>query len=428
MTKKNDKWDWTIGHQLPMLDPHSKVKHQLVTDYLKRYISVLMSNELIPRLKLTLVDGFAGGGLYADGSSTAYGSPLLLLKTVQEAEAMLNLNRREPRIVDAQYHFVEANKSNFEYLKYVLNSEGYGNRVGTDIALYQNEFENVCPAIVAATAKRKGGERSLFLLDQYGYDDINLDTVRRVMGSLKGSEVILTFNVDSLLAFLSDTDKFHSITRRIGLEQHIDWAGYALLKAKSRWRELIQRQIAYGILKASGAKFMTLFFVTPKGGTPWSYWLVHLSNAYKANDVMKAVHWEHGNSFGHSLEPGYFQIGYQANQDVSVTGQSGLDFTQPAAFDADLYDASIANLREHLPRMIHAEKDGIPFIRLMEDIANRTNATAEIVKASLHDHIIHREIDAYSKSGTLRTKGFSIHQDDIIVSAKQKTIFFGTLE
>ena len=424
MSKKNDKWDWIIGRSLPELDSHSKVKHQLVTDYLKRYISVLMSNELIPRLKLTLVDGFAGGGLYAEGSGTAYGSPLLLLKSVQEAEALLNLKRREPRKVDAQYHFVEAKKTNFEHLKHVLTAEGYSNRVGQDIALYQSDFESVSRSIVASAARRKGGERALFLLDQYGYDDINLETVRHILGTLRGSEVILTFNVDSLLAFLTDTDQFHSITRRIGLEQHIDWKGYAELKAQYRWRELIQRQIAYGILKSSGAKFMTLFFVTPRGGTPWSYWLVHLSNAYKANDVMKTVHWEHGNSFGHSLEPGYFQIGYQANQDSSVTSQTGLEFAQPAAFDADLYEASVANLREHLPRLINAGADGTSFIQLMESIANRTNATANIVRESLHEHILTGDIEAYSSAGKLRTKGMSIHQNDIILPARQKTIFF----
>ncbi|MCS6767108.1 MAG: hypothetical protein MO847_12335, partial [Candidatus Protistobacter heckmanni] len=113
-----------------------------------------------------------------------------------------------------------------------------------------------------------------------------------------------------------------------------------MLKAQTRWREMIQRQLAYGIWKATGARFMTLFFVTPKGDKPWSYWLVHLSNVYKANDVMKGVHWEHGNSFGHSLEAGYYQLGYQANMDEKVTGQKGMLFQEPAAFDSQLREAS----------------------------------------------------------------------------------------
>jgi three-Cys-motif partner protein len=425
LSKKNDKWDWIVGQTPPSLDPHSKVKHQLVRDYLRRYISVLMSNELIPRLKLTLVDGFAGGGLYSDGNATAYGSPLLLLKTIQEAEALLNLKRREQRQVDVNYHFVELKKTNLDYLKHVLHAEGYANRIGVDIALYQNAFEDVCVPIVKAAAERKAGQRAIFLLDQYGYDDIKLQTVQHILRTLQGAEVILTFNVDSLLAFLSDTDQFHSITRRIGLEQYIDWQGYAELKAQSRWREMIQRQLAYGILKASGAKFMTLFFVTPLGETPWSYWLVHLSNAYKANDVMKGVHWEHGNSFGHSLEAGYFKIGYQANQDESVTKQAGLGFSAPAAFDMDLREASIATLQEFLPRIIYERTDGIQFIELMEGLANQTNATSDIARVSLDEHIMTKEIQVFSSKGGLRTKGSSIHQTDIIVPNKQRSIFLG---
>jgi three-Cys-motif partner protein len=424
LSKNNDKWDWIIGHPPPALDPHSKVKHQLVKDYLHRYIRVLMANERMPRLKLTLVDGFAGGGLYGHGSSTAYGSPLLLLKTVEEANIDLNKKRlHTPRLVDTECHFVEFKKSNFEYLRYVLQAEGYGERVGRDIVLYQNTFEEVCKAIVARAAARKGGQRAIFLLDQYAYDDIELATVRYILTSLQGAEVILTFNVDSLLAFLSDTDQFHTITRRIGLEEHINWQGYGRLKAQTRWREIIQRQLAYGIWKASGARFMTLFFVTPLGGTPWSYWLVHLSNAYKANDVMKAVHWEHGNSFGHSLEAGLFQIGYQANHDETVTGQRGLGFGEPAAFDKELRLASVANLSEQLPRIIHGYKDGVPFIDLMEGIANRTNATADIVKESLNHFILTREIEARTPEGGMRTKGASIHRNDIIVPHKQKSIF-----
>lgn len=426
MSKNNDKWDWIIGQSPPPLDPHSKVKHQLVTDYLRRYISVLMANERMPRLKLTLVDGFAGGGLYTDGSATAFGSPLLLLQTVREAEAVLNLKRiRSPRTVDAQYHFVELKKSNFDYLTQVLSAEGYSSRIGHDIALYQNDFEEVCKTIVAAAEYRKGGQRALFLLDQYAYDDIRLTTVQYILSKLQGAEVILTFNVDSLLAFLADTEQFHRITRRIGLEQYIDWKGYATLKAQKRWREMIQRQLAYGIWKASGARFMTLFFVTPRGDTPWSYWLVHLSNAYKANDVMKAVHWEHGNCFGHSLEAGLFQIGYQANQDESVTGQKGLDFSIPAAFDDVLYEASVTTLQEQLPKMIYEREHGVPFIELMEGIANRTNATADIVRESLHEHIVTKDIQAFSSDGGARTKGSSIHRDDILVPNKQRSIFLG---
>lgn len=424
MAKSKAKWNWEVGQPPPPLDPHSKVKHQVVTDYLRRYVSVLMANEKIPNLKLTLVDGFSGGGLYTDGADTKYGSPLLLLKTIEEAEALLNLKRSVvQRKVDAQFHFVEVHKPTCDYLKHALKAEGYSEKIGRSIAIYQNDFDEVYKSIVASAANRKGGQRALFLLDQYSYDKIKLKTVQHILSNLQGAEIILTFNFDSLLSFLTDSDQFHKITQKIGLQEYIDWDGYAALKAQGRWREIIQRQLAYGIWKASGARFMTLFFVTPLGDAPWSYWLVHLSNAYKANDVMKGVHWQYGNSFGHSLEPGYFQIGYKANQDEAVTRQSGFEFTQPAAFDTELLAASIETLSDKLPRIIHGCTEGISFSSVMEGIANQTNATADIVRSALDQAILTSEIQVVSPKGVIRTKGSSIHQNDIIVPHRQRSIF-----
>lgn len=402
------------------------MKHQLVRDYLYKYIKVLMANVKMPRLRLTLVDGFAGGGLYSDGSDTAPGSPLIMLQTVREAEAYLNANRTQiPREVEAQYHFVELNPSAFDHLKHVLNAEGYGSRVGKDIALYNRSFESVCSGIIAAAAERKHGQRAIFLLDQYSYDDIAMPTVRAIFENLQGAEVILTFNVDSLLTFITDSDQFHSITRRIGLEPYINWKDIARLKAGSQWRQIIQRQISHGIWKASGARFMTLFFVTPRGNRPWSYWLVHLSNAYRANDVMKTVHWDHGNSFGHSLEPGFFEIGYQANKDVDVTFQNEMNFSEAAAFDTVLRERSVDKLKDLLPRMIHQNPNGLAFNDLMCQLANQTNATEQIIKESLNEGVLTHEVQAVIEGGGMRTKGTSIRGTDILIPHRQRSIFLG---
>ena len=428
MSKTGDKWQWIVGHAPPPLDPHSKVKHQLVRDYLYKYIGVLMANEKMPRLKLTLVDGFAGGGLYTDDNGIAPGSPLIMLQTAREAEVYLNVARtQKPREVDTRYHFVEPNPSSFEHLTRTLKAEDYGSRIGKDILLYNNKFESVCANIVEAAATHKGGQRALFLLDQYAYNDIAMPTVRSIFQNLKGAEVILTFNVDSLLTFLTDSKQFRSITQRIGLEQYINWTDIARLKAGSYWRQMIQRQISHGIWRASGARFMTLFFVTPKGNRPWSYWLVHLSNAYRANDVMKTVHWDHGNSFGHSLEGGFFEIGYEANRDIDVTSQTQMNFMETSAFDEALRLRSVETLQDLLPRMIYNNPNGILFNDLMSQIANQTTATEKIVKESLHAGVAAKEVQAIIEGGGLRSKGTSIHGKDILIPHRQRSIFLGHL-
>lgn len=372
-----------------------------------------MTNPQIPRLSLTLVDGFAGGGVYQDEcGENVLGSPLLLLQTVAEAEVELNVDRHTtPRHIDANYHFVEPHSSTFDHLEHMLGQYGHQAAVGTKIHLHRAKFGDIAPSIINAAASRTG-ERALFLLDQYNYSDVDLRLVNRILTTLKGSEVLLTFNVDSLISFLSDTSQSRKITGKIGLESYVDWASIRLMKAVGRYREAIQRQLAAGIYKASGAKFMTLFFVTPQGSSPWSYWLVHLSNAYKANDVMKEVHWLYGNSFGHSLEPGVFQLGYQASRDYSVTGQNSLEFDTPSAFDDMLHASSVENLREHLCARLFELETGLRFNDMVVSLANSTNATANMIKEALHMPIRTGDIVAVTKDGGYRRKGLSLEPGD----------------
>lgn len=51
--------------------------------------------------------------------------------------------------------------------------------------------------------------------------------------------------------------------------------------------------------------------------------LVHLANNYRANDVVKKIHWKYGNNFSHTLSPSSF-FGYGTIRDIAVTGQPDL--------------------------------------------------------------------------------------------------------
>ena len=57
---------WQIGNSPPEIRPHSLAKHRVLRGYLERYVSVLTVKPAQETLRLTLVDGFAGGGRYLD--------------------------------------------------------------------------------------------------------------------------------------------------------------------------------------------------------------------------------------------------------------------------------------------------------------------------------------------------------------------------
>jgi three-Cys-motif partner protein len=257
MVKRRDKYLWELGSPPPPIGPHSLVKHQIVRRYLERYIQVLMSNYVIDKLTLSIIDGFAGGGEYLAEDSSKFhdGSPLIALNTVGEQQALLNVGRVKPRRVDAKFYFVEKLKSNFRYLEHLLGASLPESRLRNDVVVVNDAFQNAVGPIIADIKRRAGGERAIFLLDQYAYDQVPGSLLKTIFTQIKGAEVILTFNVDSLISFLSDTEPSRQKLAEMGLDQYVDWQAIESLKAGStgQWRSTIQRSLARGLVESSGA-------------------------------------------------------------------------------------------------------------------------------------------------------------------------------
>ena len=425
MVKRSDKYTWHVGSQPPPVDPHSLVKHQIVKRYLERYIQVLMSNYVIDKLTLSIVDGFAGGGEYLAENGSYYhdGSPLIALNTVGEQQALMNVGRIKQRRVDAKFYFVEKLKSNFEYLQHLLQARLPAGRVGNDVQLFQREFQEVVQPIIGDIRKRAGGERAIFLLDQYAYDQVPGPLLKSIFSQVKGAEVILTFNVDSLISFLSDTAPGRQKLADMGLDQYVDWQGIDRLKAGSsaQWRSAIQRNLARGLVECSGARHYTIFYITPMGSTSWTYWLVHLSNSFKARDVMMELHWQHANHFSHYLEPDLFTLGYRTNSDASATRQDRLDLGEAHHFDALASQRCRTGLSEKLVPAVYDAKPML-FSQWLETIGSSTPATADMIRQALDPGIRSGDIVARSPDGAKRTKGSALKAGDVLSPSLQRPL------
>ena len=103
MSKKH--YDWRIGEPLPLLGDHSVAKHGISEQYLGIYIERLTRTFSQTMLNLTIVDGFCGGGLYRHGGREADGSPLRLLRAVEEADQALKAARIKGFQVRADFIF-----------------------------------------------------------------------------------------------------------------------------------------------------------------------------------------------------------------------------------------------------------------------------------------------------------------------------------
>lgn len=416
----DDKYFWRIGSPPPLLDKHSETKHRIVEEYVRRYIQTVMAPAHIPALQLTLVDGFSGGGNYiTENGGLADGSPLLMMRAVREARAMLNLNRRVPRQINVDYSFIDKLPDTTDYLRYWLNGKLDEGSLDLDdhqrAEITTGDYLNELPALIQKIKARKMGEHALFVLDQYSYDDIPLSSIANVLNSLAGSEVILTFNLGSLVTFLADRAENRKPFVRLGLDSYIPWEKIKLLKAteKQRWRQIIQRHIAHGIRTETGAKYMTLFFVKPWGTNSWDYWLIHLSNRYRAHEVMKTLHWEHATEFGHELEPGVFVLGYDANKDADYTGQAPFDFGETSR------QACIDGVREYFGETIYEIDKPVNVSEIFQGCVSQSTAAESHLMTSMQQLHASKNIIVTSKDGRVRRPSKHYRGDDVITPSKQ---------
>lgn len=416
--KKGDKYIWRVGSPPPLIEQHSVIKHRIIESYVREYILTLMSQVTIPKLQLTLIDGFSGGGAYLaeDGSGMVDGSPLLMMQAVREARARLNEGREKLREVSVDYAFIDVERDTAAYLVQRLAQradEGAIERADlARVRVYQSDFLAELPRLVAEVKARKMGEHAIFVLDQYSYDKLPMHDIAELMRSMRGAEVILTFNVGSLITFLSDRAENRRPIERIGLAQHVPWAKLAAIKQDRQWRQVLQRHLAYGIRQEAGARFATLFFVRPHGATPWDYWLIHLSNRYKAHEVMKNLHWDNATAFGHELEPGVFMQGYDANRDHEYTGQETFDFGESSR------EACVNGIHEHFGRVIYDQSGPVRLRDLVERYAAQSpGSTQHFIQAARNLHGS-RDVIICAPDGRPLRPAKTYHLDSTIEAAR----------
>ncbi len=227
---------------------------------------------------LTLIDGFAGGGLYTTHAGLLHlGSPLILLDTAYEIEAELKLQKTFT--LDAQFIFIEKNKNVLDFLRKTLTTHQYGKQIGTKIHLLDGEFESNADQVTQFIFRRNDrAHRCIFLLDQYGYNQVAIKRLSRIFTELPNSEIILTFAVDYLIDYLSESGISDDAMKGFGL----NLTAAELLQEKNNqkhWRLFIQKQVYARIVEDSGCRYFTNFFIKSREDNK-AYWLLHLSMHY----------------------------------------------------------------------------------------------------------------------------------------------------
>ena len=379
--------------------------------------------------KLTLVDGFAGGGIYrhADTSDIIIGSPLIMLEAVKEAEAIVNLPRNNPVHFQVDYFFIEKSQGAVETLERQLQLRGYKHQLDQTIFVRKSEFQNEADSIKGFIHRKSPrGSRAIFLLDQYGFSQVPTNLINSIFNMLPGAEVILTFAVDAFLTYASDDKLTEKKLINMGIPEVLRGRTIEQIKQDEKdWRLFIQSCMYQDLVAACGAQHFTPFFIRSTRGHG-DYWLIHLSQKPRARDVMTKIHWEKCNHFIHYGDagldmfrmPGYipkWDAGYTSN----LTGQMSFGFE----FGEEERRASVQTIAKQLPDIIYSQPHGVTFGDLFAGTCNGTPAHTDIYREAAGILLLEKDIEIIGENGEHRRSANRIHDTDRILRPCQYKLF-----
>lgn len=412
---KKKGYDWSDIANPPELDSHSSVKHEIICEYLRRYIAVFTKNPTIDRFRINIIDGFAGGGRYRSpvNSEILPGSPILILRAMRLAEAEINAaDRRKPFVLDATYYFVEIDGGAIEHLNFALAEAALGSN--EKIHVLHDDFLKALPKICNDVKRKSRKPRNIFILDQYGYKDVPPAVLRQLFKTFpSGTEVVLTFSTDSLINYMSDTPGYVRALEKLNLDgilKHPDLQNATEVK---HCRLLIEQLLYAEIQSQCGASFLTPFFIVSQKSNR-AYWLIHLSSHPTARNEMLLTHWQSQNAFEHHGGEGLnMMLGYNPTFEA-IANQQTFDFI----FDDDAERRVVNALLEDIPEFL-AKSDVFTVQDLVFKTCNKSPATLAQYKEALLKLQQAKVIQILTPQGKMRRAAPAIQFEDNLLVTNQ---------
>ncbi|MCW5199434.1 three-Cys-motif partner protein TcmP [Desulfobulbus sp. F1] len=411
MSKHSQKYTWDSDKR-PHLEEHSEAKHAILSGYIRKYLNIVCQDRKIRQYNITLVDGFAGGGIYQHDKP---GSPLVMINAVKQADIEINKDRSRHVKIDPNYFFIENKRSNYNSLKDAININYIDDQ---SVVLRHGDFNVYLDEIIAHIKKRnpRDGGGSIFFLDQSGYSSVSVDALKRIRKELPNAEVIINISISWMVDFINDSNRFKSIISNMGLENFVNFREIIELKENiGENRYIIESKLSVALQRAAEFPFFRPFFIEPCDNHR-GYWLLHLSPHYRAHNAMSEVIWEQGNCMRHYGGDGarIFDLSYKGGtlDRPNIFGKT---------FNGTAREQHVNGLIRDIPSMIWSN-ERILVARLIESTCNNTAASQDMYKESLLKIRNQGDVVILGKSGG-RKRTDKISSSDIILPNKQCRIF-----
>ena len=407
---------WRPGEPPPVIEEHSKAKLAVLRSYLRAYFDRLAINPSREEFRLDLIDGFAGGGTFTDGGGTIPGTPLIMLEESAAAQERLNRNRSKSLRFDFKYYFTDVDALHARHLQAVLEEHGWADR--DKVVIRNSRFEDEVGEITAEVRRHQPrAGRAIFLLDQTGFAQVDLNMVARILRELPAAEVILTFAADALMNHLSVKPEYVKAVSPLDLtESRI--RQLIRLKNDAGGRALAQRALRGHIRDTTGATYDTPFFIRPERSRR-ALWFLHLSRHPTARDVMIQRHWDISDTFEHYGSGGFGMLGWDALRSEDTLRLFRFEDLEARQLKEQLLEA--------MPAELHAlgVEEPITVRTMRHRLANRTAARFSDLDDAVLELARAKEIDILNADGKLRSRSLRRLQADDRIAMPRTPLLHG---
>ena len=408
MVSKN--YDWEGGARL---EEHTKKKHSILSKYFREYLLTRCQLPQQKKFRIVIVDGFSGGGLYECGS---YGSPLIFIDTLVKTAEEINIHRTAKGLDiiqiecllllnDAQESAINLLRQNIAPL--LSGARETAKNIHVDAEFFNGPFETVYEDIKDRLESARCSN-VFFNLDQCGYSHVTSRIIRDIISSWRSAEVLLTFMIDSVLAFLSPNNKAPSVPLEPEMRQEID----ILLSegnevyGKKAWLAKSEK-IVYTHFR-NCAPFVSPFSINNPDG--WRYWLMHFASSYRARQVYNNVLHCDGDTQAHFGRSGLKMLSYDPQSDGKLY-----------LFDESSRESAKEDLYDDIPKLIAASGDVLGVEEFYKTAYSETPAHSD----DIHEMIIENpDLVVVTESGGERRKPHTIKIGDTLKLKSQKSMIF----
>lgn len=269
-------------------DPHTKAKHQILEEYLKRWLPILARQSRLvadANGRLLYVDGFAGAGEYV---GNVPGSPLVAI------QAALRQCHEFP--VPFQIKLIELRPDRVAHLRNIVAERraalGNHQKLIIDDPI-EGDCETEIHKLIAdhEQMRRKLGP-ALFFLDQFGYSSFSMGLIGRILKH-DVCEVFSYLNWNLLHPFMTDETKWTGITKAFGGDEWKQVLGLSGKQKEDRFREVY----LHALRTRAGARYSYPFAMRDQTDRV-IYWLFFCSNNIRGLEEMKEAMWRVDRSGG----------------------------------------------------------------------------------------------------------------------------------